>query len=110
MSYVLRQPDRNWSHFQGTPAQLRKVFERFREARLKLNPEKCQLLQKEVWYLGHIVSPKGISTDPEKLEVVREWPTLKNKHEIRSFLGLLHILETIYSRVRQHCKTADQTQ
>jgi hypothetical protein len=27
---------------------LRKVFQRFREARLKLNPEKCQPLQKEV--------------------------------------------------------------
>jgi hypothetical protein len=50
----------------------RKVFQRFREARLKLNPEKCQLLQKEVRYLGHIVSPERISTDPEKLEAVRE--------------------------------------
>jgi hypothetical protein len=45
-------------------------------------------LQKEVRYLGHIVSPEGISTDPEKLKAVREWPTPKNKHEIRSFLGL----------------------
>jgi hypothetical protein len=45
-------------------------------------------LQKEVQYLRHIVSPEGISTDPEKLKAVQEWPTLKNKHEIRSFLGL----------------------
>jgi hypothetical protein len=34
------------------------------------------------------VSPEGITTDPEKLKAVREWPTPKNKHEIRSFLGL----------------------
>jgi hypothetical protein len=65
---------------------LRKVFQQFQEARLKLNPEECQLLQKELRYLGHIVSPEGISTDPEKLEAVREWPTPENKHEIRSFL------------------------
>jgi hypothetical protein len=50
--------------------------------------EKCQLFQKDVWYLGHIVSPEGISTDPEKLKAVWEWPTPKNKHESRSFLGL----------------------
>jgi hypothetical protein len=61
---------------------------RFREARLKLNPEKCQLFKKEVRYLVHIVSPEGITTDPEKLKVVREWPTLKIRHEVRSFLGL----------------------
>jgi hypothetical protein len=64
------------------------VFQRFREARLKLNPEKCQLFRREVRYLGHIVSPKGISTDPEKLKAVQEWPTPQNEHDTRSFLGL----------------------
>jgi hypothetical protein len=34
---------------------LRKVFERLREVRLKLNPGMCQLLQKKVKYLGDIV-------------------------------------------------------
>jgi hypothetical protein len=65
-----------------------KVFQWFWEACRKLNPEKCQLLQKEVRYLGHIVWPEGISTDPKKLKAMQEWPTLKNKHEIRNFLGL----------------------
>jgi hypothetical protein len=37
---------------------LQEVFHRFREVRLKLNPENCQLYQKEVRYLGYIVSPK----------------------------------------------------
>jgi hypothetical protein len=41
-----------------------------------------------VLYLGYIVSPEGIITDPEKLKAVREWPTSKNKHEIRRFLVL----------------------
>jgi hypothetical protein len=45
-------------------------------------------LQKEVPYLGHTVSSEGISTDPKRLKAVREWPTPKNTHEIRSFLGL----------------------
>jgi hypothetical protein len=74
--------------FQEHLLNLRKVFQRFREAHLKFNPEKCQLSRKEVQYLGYTVSPGGITTDPEKLKAVQEWQTPKNKHEIRSFLGL----------------------
>jgi hypothetical protein len=74
--------------FQEHLLNLRKVFQWFREARLKLNLEKCHLLQKEVRYLGHNVSPEGIFTDPEKLKAVQEWPTPTNKHEVRSFLGI----------------------
>jgi hypothetical protein len=48
--------------FQEHLLSLQKVFQRSRETRLKLNPEKCQLFQKEVRYLGHIVSPEGITT------------------------------------------------
>jgi hypothetical protein len=36
-----------------------------------MNPEKFLLFQKEVWYLGHIVSPLGATADPEKLEAVK---------------------------------------
>ena len=38
---------------------LQKVFLRLLEAQLKLSPEKCQLFQKKVYYLGYIVSPSG---------------------------------------------------
>jgi hypothetical protein len=34
------------------------------------------------------VQPERITTNPEKLKAVRESPTPKNKHKIRSFLGL----------------------
>ena len=67
---------------------LREVFERIRNAGMKLSPKKCFLFKKEVKYLGHIVSSSGISTDPEKLETVTNWPTPNNLQELRSFLGL----------------------
>jgi hypothetical protein len=31
---------------------------------------------------------EGVTTDPEKLKAVQEWPILTDKHELRSFLGL----------------------
>lgn len=39
-------------------------------------------------FLGHVVSENGISTDIEKVQAVKEWPTPKTVKEIRSFLGL----------------------
>jgi hypothetical protein len=38
--------------FQEHVLNLRKVFQRFREARLKLNPETCQLFQKGIEVLS----------------------------------------------------------
>lgn len=64
------------------------VFERLRAANLKLNPKKCNLFRKRVNYLGHVVSDEGISVDPEKTRAICEWPVPRNKHEVRSFLGL----------------------
>jgi len=74
--------------FQEQLDNLPKVFQRLGEAHLKLNPEKFQLFRKWVRYLGHIVSPSGVTTDPEKLEAVKSWPKPNNKQQLRSFLGL----------------------
>ena len=53
-----------------------------------MNPAMCQLLRKEVLYLGHIISPTEVTTDPEKLEAVKSWARPEGKHQLRSFLGL----------------------
>ena len=67
--------------------RLREVFQRLRSAGLKLKPEKCELFQKEVRYLGHIVSAQGIATDPDKITAVREWPPPRDLKQLQAFLG-----------------------
>lgn len=39
-------------------------------------------------YLGHIVSARGIETDPVKVERVCDWPVPGNATEVKSILGL----------------------
>jgi hypothetical protein len=51
--------------FQGNLFNLRKVFQRVRKTRMKLNPEKCQHFQKNVRHFGHTVSPEWVNTDPD---------------------------------------------
>lgn len=63
------------------------VFERLRKVNLKLNPKKCNFLQTELLYLGHVVSNKGVSPDPEKIKIIKEYPVPKNADELRRFVA-----------------------
>lgn len=48
------------------------LFNRLFEAR-KLSPEKCVLFQKQVGFIGHVISESGVATDPKKIEVVKRF-------------------------------------
>lgn len=67
---------------------LRLVFDRFRTARLKLKPSKCHFGQKQVNYLGHVITRDGIQPDPEKIKVVQEYPVPQTVKDVRAFMGL----------------------
>lgn len=64
------------------------MFDRFREAGLKLKPSKCTFGQKEVAFLGHIVSDQGVVPDPAKVAAITNWPTPRSRKEVQQFLGL----------------------
>ncbi|KAG1937121.1 hypothetical protein F2P79_018352 [Pimephales promelas] len=68
--------------------RLSQVFGRLRAANLKLEPSKCVLFREQVAYLGHIVSAKGVATDPQKIQKVAGWPTPQNVAEVRQFVSL----------------------
>ncbi|KAL4153814.1 hypothetical protein QTP88_001647 [Uroleucon formosanum] len=68
--------------------KLKEVFDRLRESNLKLQPSKCSFLRKEVNYLGHVITDKGVRPNPQKIDCVVKFPTPTNAKEIKSFLGL----------------------
>jgi hypothetical protein len=49
---------------------------------------KCRFGYAKVDYLGHIVSAQGVSTDPETIQAMVDWPFPKNIKSLRGFLGL----------------------
>ena len=66
------------------------VLTRMRNANLKLKGNKCLLFAPEVKYLGHIISAKGVSTDPAKVAAVSQWHAPKTIRQVRSFLGMIN--------------------
>lgn len=67
---------------------LRITLQVLRENQLYAKMSKCSFYQKQIQYLGHVISEEGIAIDPSKIEAIKEWPTPKNVTEVRSFMGL----------------------
>lgn len=67
---------------------LQTVFQILHKHQLKVKKSKCSFAQQKLAYLGHIISPNGVSTDSDKIAVVQSWPVPSSVKELRSFLGL----------------------
>ncbi|WVZ92091.1 hypothetical protein U9M48_038181 [Paspalum notatum var. saurae] len=67
---------------------LRVVLTRLREHKLYAKFSKCAFWLKEVGFLGHILSEKGVAVDPSKVKDVLNWKQPETVTEIRSFFGL----------------------
>ncbi|WVZ70587.1 hypothetical protein U9M48_019242 [Paspalum notatum var. saurae] len=67
---------------------LRIVLNRLREHKLYAKFSKRAFWLKEVSFLGHILSKKGVAVDPSKVKDVLNWKQPETVTEIRSFLSL----------------------
>ena len=68
---------------------VRILFERLRQADLKLTKRKCNFLKAHVQYLGHYISGQGLEPVPEKLESLQNMPPPTDLTETRKFLGFV---------------------
>lgn len=68
--------------------RLHAVLWSLQQAGLKLKPSKCHFAQKEVKYVGHIVTGRGFKPNPSKTAAVSLNPIPTNAHEPQQFLGL----------------------
>jgi hypothetical protein len=54
--------------------KLRDVFRRLRRRNLKLQPDKCEFLRKEVTFLRQKISEQGVESDTRKIECIDNFP------------------------------------
>ncbi|KAJ4807007.1 polyprotein [Rhynchospora pubera] len=73
---------------QSHKIHLAKTLELLQQHKLFAKRSKCEFGMLELEYLGHIISQKGIATDPVKIEAMLHWPRPKSVKELRGFLGL----------------------
>ncbi|GBG74907.1 hypothetical protein CBR_g19420 [Chara braunii] len=82
-----------------------RVLETLCRAKYKANRNKCEFVWQELEYLGHFVTPEGISLLSDKIQAIQEWPEPRDITDVRSFLGLAgHYQRFIkgYSKIATH--------
>ena len=65
---------------------VKQVLERIRTSGLTLRKEKCWMGQQEVKWFGNVYDKQGMSPDPPKVKIIKEWLAPKDKSEVKSFL------------------------
>ena len=72
-----------YSKNQEDAQHLRIVLTRLREHKLYAKVSKCEFWLDRVQFLGHVLTPEGISIDPSKVQDVLNWKSPKSVHQIR---------------------------
>ena len=71
---------------------LRRVLQRPQDQQFWLKQRKCQLLTKRLEILANILTPEGLSADPQKLRKIFDFPEPKDKRQLQAFIGIVHYL------------------
>jgi hypothetical protein len=64
------------------------VMRKLQQEKLLINMKKSSFMKTELIYLGFVISVNELKMDPSKVEVIKNWPSLRNVFEVRSFHGL----------------------
>lgn len=77
-------------NFQEHLQHLNILFQRLESFGMTINFDKCHFCCNKLSFLGFVITPDGISADPEKFQKIRDFPAPKNVKQIQSFLGMLN--------------------
>ena len=89
------------------------IFQKLKEAGLKLKGSKCDFFKKEIHYLGHLISDKELYPLPEKLDTIQNMPKLRNpkgNKTIPRFMWLLQEICTAFCRYFETFGKTDRAQ
>ena len=87
---MFRAGDTDEEALKDHDRNLREVLSRCRQKGIKLDSEKIQFRQKQVSYMGHIISSEGLRADSNKLKAINEMPPSTDKEGAQRVLGIIN--------------------
>jgi len=85
------------SHMQS----LQNIFQKFRHARLRMSPEKCNFFLPRISFLGFEVSQDGLRVNPQRFDAISSYPAAKTPKDVRSILGVYGYFRKFVPRYSQ---------
>lgn len=98
------------STFEQHLKDLTTVFQRFREAGLKLGPKKCVFARRECVFLGHLISRDGIRPPPDRVKAVQDYPIPKSAKELSTLQAADEELSPLIQYIQHGNLPASQKQ
>ena len=83
---ILIASDNEDEHIQ----HLKRVLQLLQDAKMHASLKKCQFLQPQLEFLGHIVSAQGIAMDPAKVSAMRNFHRPLTLQGVQRFLGMVN--------------------
>lgn len=74
--------------FEEHILSLKKIFDTLKEAKLKVQIDKCNLMKLQTEFLGHILTADGIKPNPNKIQIIKNLKLPTSQKQIKSFLGV----------------------
>ena len=81
---------------------LQEAFELLKEYDMKLNPSKCALGVSAGWFLGFMVTQRGIESNPTQLKAILESPAPNSRKGVQQLTDRLAALGRFISRFIDH--------
>jgi cleavage and polyadenylation specificity factor subunit 1 len=73
----------HWRHLEA-------VFSALQQNGLVINPDKCLLACKSIYFLGHRLSASGIAPLPSRVQAIADFPRPATVKQLQAFLGLFN--------------------
>ena len=83
-------------------SHVKQVLSHLRDYGLTCKLRKCEFHASSLSFLGFVISPEGVSMDPDRVAAIQDWPIPTNVEEIQIFLGFTNFYRRFiegYSRV-----------
>src|SRR5882724_10119990 len=74
-------------------AHVREVLCRLCTNGLFSRADKCEFHVTSWEYLGYMLSPKGLTMAPYKVQIIQDWPEPRNVKDVQSFLGFANFYQ-----------------
>ena len=84
--------------------KLKAFFDRCRESNIKINKDRFMLREKEMPYIGHLLTAEGVKPDPEKIAAITNMEKSTDVKGVQRLLGIANYLTKFLENLSDICQ------